>query len=66
MTGKPKLILGKVVFRENQTTVEPFPHTEVALRHQKKTAALIAAAYRYQEEQTDRTLANLLHAALDL
>ena len=71
MSSKPKLIIGRVeTSKAGEVDLVPLraidPHREDALRHQRKLAALIAAAYLYRDQPSARSLRYLKEAALAL
>jgi hypothetical protein len=68
--SKQKLIVGRVTeFSSGKKVVAPFtatPHNETLLSYQKSLASLIAAAYLFQEEDTEENLNRLRLAARGL
>lgn len=67
MNSKPVLIIGRVeTAKGGELTIAPLntaSHSETTLEHQRKVAALIAAAYLYRDEPTKKRLGDLAKAA---
>lgn len=64
---RPRLIIGRVeTAKGGEQVLSPISHEKVVLDHQRKTAALIAAAYLYRDEPTTEHLTALLRAARTL
>ena len=67
---KPTLIIGRVEFDEGGgRSIVPLStpsHKQTTLEHQRKVAALIAAAYLYRDEPSKQHLEYLAEAAQGL
>ncbi len=61
-----KLIVGKLEIDGNEKVIVPLAKKQEVMEHQKKMAALIAAAYLYRDNPCEESIYKLLHAATDL